>query len=210
MHVTNFMWFCRSSFSDFFHGKTVLDIGAGDIHGNNRSLFTDCEYHGNDVVCAPNVTMVCRTKNLAFPDAYFHTIISTECFEHDPEYQESIRNACRMLEPGGLFAFTCASTHRPEHGTRRTSPSDSFGTMADMADMQDYYKNLTIEDVQECVDLDEVFMAWRSYYHPYFCDLYFWGIKKTRGSEPVDILLPFPYNHHDSTVIETGKNIHEK
>ena len=35
---------------------------------------------------ARNVTIVSKTKDLPFEDASFDTIVSTECFEHDPEY----------------------------------------------------------------------------------------------------------------------------
>ena len=79
----------------------------------------------------------------------FDTIISTECFEHDPEYRESLLKICEMLKPDGLFVFTCASTGRPEHGTRRTSQQDSYGSIAELEDMQDYYRNLTIEERQK-------------------------------------------------------------
>lgn len=44
----------------------------------------------------------------------FDTIISTECFEHDPEYSESLNKIYKMLKPDGLFCFTCASTNRME------------------------------------------------------------------------------------------------
>ena len=39
-----------------------------------------------------------------------------------------------MLKKDGLFFFTCASTGRPEHGTRRTSPQDSYGTIGKLED----------------------------------------------------------------------------
>lgn len=196
-----FMLFCRDSFPEWFQHKTVLDMGSGDINGNNRSLFDQCEYTGNDVIEAPNVTLVCRTKDLDFPDGYFHTIVSTECLEHDPEYLLSLRNACRMLSPGGLLALTCASTNRAEHGTRRSGDRDSYGTVGNIEDMRDYYKNLTIDDIKECVDLDHVFQAWRSYYHPGSCDLYFWGIKRPDNHSLRHHVVSYP------EAIETGKNL---
>ena len=45
-----------------------------------------------------------------------------------------------MLKPGGLFVFTCAGACRNEHGTRRTSPGESYGTIGNLEDMIDYYK----------------------------------------------------------------------
>lgn len=83
-----------------------------------------------------------------------------------------------MLKPNGLFCFTCASTGRAEHGTRRTTPNDSYGTIANISDMVDYYKNLTVEDLNEVLDLNNLFSSWDTYYEYNSKDLYFVGIKK--------------------------------
>jgi hypothetical protein len=189
----DFTLFVKAAFPDSFRGgKRVLDVGAGDINGNNRFLFDECEYDGNDVVAAPNVTVVARTKDLPFADATFDTIISTECFEHDPEYADSFRTIYRLLKPNGLFCFSCASTGRREHGTRRTSPHDSYGTVAQLEDMSDYYKNLTIRDVAAVVHLETVFSSWRSFYNSHSCDLYFYGFKK--GPSPLPPPSPVPFD----------------
>ncbi len=189
-----FIEFVKSILAEYFRDKRVLDVGSGDINGNNRFLFENCEYNGNDVTEAKNVTIVSRTKDLPFGKDSFDTIISTECFEHDPEYRESLLKICEMLKPDGLFVFTCASTGRPEHGTRRTSQQDSYGSIAELEDMQDYYRNLTIEDVKEILDLDDIFSNWDSYYQTKSKDLYFVGIKKGK-KEPVAFV---PFEAHPS------------
>jgi SAM-dependent methyltransferase len=173
----HFTQYVKSILPEYFTSKYVLDVGSGDINGNNRFLFDDCTYKGNDVIAAPNVDIVAKTKDLPFK-SFFDTIISTECFEHDPEYKESFLNIYEMLKPNGLFCFTCASTGRPEHGTRRTSPLDSYGTIGGLEDMSDYYKNLTVHDLNEVLPLNEKFSEWRSYYNGFSKDLYFWGIKR--------------------------------
>lgn len=182
-----FTKFVKRILKDYFINKIVLDVGSGDINGNNRYLFEHCEYHGNDVIDAPNVTVISKTKDLPFPNNYFDTIISTECFEHDPEYKESFIKIYNMLKPNGLFIFTCASTGREEHGTRRTSPESSYGTRASFEDMQDYYKNLTIQDLHDVVNVQESFSSWESYYNGESHDLYFVGIKK--GHDENDDIL---------------------
>ena len=174
----DFTLFVKQLLSGFFIGKRVLDVGSGDINGNNRFLFENCEYHGNDVIQANNVTIVSKTKDLPFEQNTFDTIISTECFEHDPEYKESLIKIYNMLKPDGLFCFTCASTGRHEHGTRRTSPHDSYGTLGNLEDMVDYYKNLTEIDLNEVLPLNDLFSVWDTYYHTEAKDLYFVGIKK--------------------------------
>lgn len=173
-----FTLFVKKIFSFFFINKRVLDVGSGDINGNNRFLFENCEYDGNDVIQAKNVTIVSKTKDLLFEDNTFDTIVSTECFEHDPEYKQSFIKIYKMLKPDGLFFFTCASTGRSEHGTRRTNPADSYGTIGNLEDMSDYYKNLTEIDLNEVLNLDKLFSVWDTYYNSETNDLYFIGIKK--------------------------------
>jgi SAM-dependent methyltransferase len=200
----DFTLFVKSIFSSYFINKCVLDVGSGDINGNNRFLFENCEYHGNDVIQAKNVTIVSRTKDLPFGANTFDTIISTECFEHDPEYKESFKKIYEMLKPGGLFFFTCASTGRQEHGTRRTTSCDSYGTLGNIEDMSDYYKNLTEIDLNDVLPLNILFSTWDTYFHDEAKDLYFVGIKKTESELVVNNTLK---KYTVYRVINTTSNI---
>ena len=197
----DFTLFVKQILNNFFIEKRVLDVGSGDINGNNLFLFENCEYDGNDVIQAYNLTIVSKTKDLPFENNTFDTIISTECFEHDPEYKESFVKIYNMLKPDGLFFFTCASTNRPEHGTRRTSPQDSYGTIGNLQDMSDYYKNLTEIDLNEALSLNNLFSVWDTYYNNMSKDLYFVGIKK--GNYTFNSLEKYVNNH----VIITSSNI---
>jgi SAM-dependent methyltransferase len=180
MHVQarDFTVFVKKILGNYFINKRVLDVGSGDINGNNRFLFENCEYDGNDVIQTNNVTIVSKTKDLPFTDNTFDTIISTECFEHDPEYKESFIKIYNMLKPDGMFCFTCASTGRREHGTKRTTPRDSYGTIGNLPDMSNYYKNLTETDLNDVLSLNALFSVWDTYYNNESKDLYFVGIKK--------------------------------
>ena len=178
----HFTIFVKSIVKDYFINKNVLDVGSGDINGNNCFLFENCKYEGNDVISAPNVTIVSKTKDLPFTDNTFDTIVSTECFEHDPEYKDSFIKIYKMLKPDGLFFFTCASTGRGEHGTRRTSPNASYGTLGKLEDMIDYYRNLTEIDLNNILKLNELFSVWDTYYNEKSHDLYFIGIKKGQNT----------------------------
>jgi len=201
----NFTLFVKGILPDFFKNKRSLIIGSGDINGNNRFLFEECQYDGNDVIKAPNVTVVSKTGALQFADNTFDTIISTECFEHDPEYKLSWKKAYAMLKPGGLFCFTCASINRGEHGTRRTTPGCSYGTVGGLEDMSDYYKNLTEKDLHEVLDLTSSFNVWNTYYNSISCDLYFVGIKKAE----INIYKsPLPI-YSENGVIETSTYIND-
>lgn len=171
--------FCNSikqKLPSFFQNKKVLEIGSGDINGNNNYLFIDCHMIRLDVFEGPNVDLVSFAHELKFVDNYFDTIISTECLEHDRYYDKTLLNALRMLRGGGLFLFTCATTGRPEHGTRRSKPYQVFTTRLD--NLPDYYKNITEQDVRAIIDIDKEFIEYEFSVDTGHCDLFFWGIKR--------------------------------
>lgn len=208
----SFLLFVKSILGEYFISKKVLDVGSGDINGNNRYLFKNCMYQGNDVTKGPNVTIVSKTKDLDFSEEIFDTIISTECFQLDPTYSESFKKIYSILKPNGLFLFTCASTNRPEHGTRSKHPNCSFGTLANIDNMGDYYKNLTIEDLNSVLDLNTLFSVWNSYYNFESHDLYFLGIKKDKNNltlvkELTEYSSPYVINTTDK-IINYGSTFH--
>ena len=162
---------------NLFENKNVLDVGSLDINGNNRFLFTNCTYCGIDIGNGPNVDIVSLSHEFQAPDETYDVIVSTECFEHDMHYKKSLINIVRILKKGGLFLFTCATTDRPEHGTRRTSPGNAPLLMSHL-EWSDYYKNLTEQDIREVIDVDLIFDKYYFEVNNQAHDLYFWGIKK--------------------------------
>ena len=119
----DFFELVKNKFPKHFTNVRVLDIGSLDINGNTRRLLKQPYYYiGLDLDKGPNVDVVCPA-HLYDSGFQFDNIMSGECFEHDMFYETSLQNIIRLLKPGGLFVFTCASTDRPEHGTLRTSPT---------------------------------------------------------------------------------------
>ena len=168
----------RNNHPEYFKNKKVLDIGSLDINGNNRFLFTDCEYTGLDVGEGPNVDVISIGHLFEGPDEYYDTIISTEVFEHDMFYEDTIKNIMRMLKPNGMFIFTCASTGRAEHGTRNSDGSDAAPLLIQVSEKwSDYYKNLTQEDIIKIDGFKRTFPDGKFEYQPEGCDLYFYGVK---------------------------------
>jgi SAM-dependent methyltransferase len=176
--------FCRrilEKYPEHFRNKRVLDIGSLDINGNNRFLFTDCEYTGLDVGEGPNVDIVSVGHLYDAPDESFDTIISTEVFEHDMFYEQTIKNIIRMLKPGGAFLFTCASEGRPEHGTRKSDGSYAAPLLIQISESwSDYYKNITEKDVRNISEFETTFKECLFEYNPNPGDLYFFGVKKAK------------------------------
>lgn len=159
----------RLKFPEYFKNKDVLDCGSLDINGNNRYLFTNCNYTGVDIVDGDNVDIVSMIHEYK-PNRGYNTIISTECFEHDKYYKESILNIISLLRRGGLFLFTCATNGRKPHGTISSRPEDSPLT-------NNYYKNLEKKDILDITDFNSTFKAYSFSTNKDHYDLQFWGIK---------------------------------
>lgn len=163
---------------EYFKDKKVLDVGSLDVNGNNRYLFENCEYTGLDISEGKNVDVVCLAHKFDAPDCYFDTIISTECFEHDPYFALSLQNIVRLLKSDGLFLFTCATEGRKEHGTSKNEIWASPLT-AVTEGFKDYYKNLTEEDIRTAIDIDKHFSKFEFEVNEESKDLYFYGVRKS-------------------------------
>jgi SAM-dependent methyltransferase len=171
---------------EYFENKKVLDIGSFDVNGNNRFLFKDCDFIGLDIGEGDGVDVVCPAQEYNVPDETFDTIISCECWEHNPFYKESIQNAVRILKNGGLFFFTCATIGREVHGVsyleeQCSSQYDNWKTLPNVEKENwdnDYYKNVTEDDIRSFIDADNIFSSYEFEIEENHCDLYFWGIKK--------------------------------
>jgi SAM-dependent methyltransferase len=154
--------------------KKVLDIGSLEINGGPHRLLKAQEYIGVDIASGPNISLVSAGEEVSLPTGYFDASISSECFEHNPNWRATLHNMIRMTKNGGAVVFSCASTYRPEHGTSR---SDG-GRAAPLAVQsgKEYYRNVTRRDVVRCLDaslFDRRFL-FRNYVSK---DLYFIGLK---------------------------------
>jgi len=176
------MDFCkriRTKYPLYFEETSVLDVGSLDINGNNQYLFKNCTYIGLDLAEGDNVDIVCPTHLFEAPDGFYGFIISTECFEHDYYWKESVFNIIRLLKSGGAFLFTCASEGRPEHGTERTDGHFSAPFLKDLNNnWKNYYKNLSETDFLSLDGFTDAFDFYEFEYNPNPGDLYFFGVKK--------------------------------
>ena len=165
----------RNKYPEYFQDKKVLDCGSLDINGNNRYLFSEGTYTGVDVGAGKNVDIVSPVHELDLESDSFTFVISTEMLEHDMHYAKSLQNMARMLKPGSMLLFTCATTGRPEHGTRRTTPGDAPLLEGEWSD---YYKNLTEDDIRAIPGFIEAFETYYFEVNTAHKDLMFYGIKK--------------------------------
>ena len=176
----------KDRFPEAFKNKKVLDIGSYDLNGTNAYLFDDSEVVGLDIAAGPGVDIVCEGQKYDAPDGSYDVIASSECWEHNPYYKETIQNAIRMLKEGGFFLFACATTGRPVHGLGsqqeemlKTDPTWTVMPSARLDNWTtEYYYNVTEEDVRDAIDVDEIFSSYEFVIEKNHCDLYFWGFKK--------------------------------
>lgn len=165
-----YMLSVKERFPERFKNCRVLDIGSLDLNGNNRYLFKDYKYLGVDIGIGKNVDLVCYGHKVVDHEG-FDIVISTECLEHDMFWEETLKNMFNLTKKNGLILLSCATTGRPEHGTIATSPTDSPFT-------NNYYKNLTVNDISNAINLHDLKQyEFKTTTSP-SCDLYFWGIKK--------------------------------
>lgn len=201
MHVEakQFLESIAEKFPDYFENKRVIDIGAGDVNGNNRYLFKNCEYVGVDVLPVPNVDIVSKTKDLPEFLGQFDTVISSECFEHDMQIYDSLHRILRLLKPGGLFVATCAGIGRAEHGTKRTCPYDSYSALLDDSEWYpNYYQNLSMDDITKMIPLEKYFDKIYFEINKQAKDLYFYGFRNNNTNYQEASLVDTIFNKHDT------------
>lgn len=174
--VLHFVYETKNLFPEYFNNARVLEIGSRKVQDQPtiRCHFSNCDYVGVDISEGNCVDVVAKGHEYD-SDQLFDTVISCECFEHDPFYEKTVSNMIRLLRPNGMLIFTCASTGRPEHGTRRSSPGSSPAT-AEIEGWQDYYKNLTESDFK---GIPAIVKMKGSYWvsNESTCDLYYRGWK---------------------------------
>lgn len=150
-----------------FKDCRVLEVGSRYINGTVRTFFERCNYTGLDLAPGPLVDKVCHVADYPQHPDKSDTVVSCEALEHDSRWTESLRAMRDILRPGGLLVITCAGPGRAEHGTKRTSPSDSPATT-------DYYGNVD-EDMFWSAIKKTDFSDWRIKVAD--GDLQFWGVK---------------------------------
>lgn len=180
---------CVDANRELVHGASVLEVGSYDVNGSVRRLFAAADrYLGVDLVQGPGVDVVVAGKDYNSSDGSFDVTLSGECFEHDEDWRETFAAMVRLTRPGGLVVFTCASRGRIEHGTRRTTASESPGTQALGSD---YYRNVLPIEVA-ALPLEAWFEESAMHFAPGPADLYFCGIRAGECGVKLGGRLPDP------------------
>tara|TARA_Y100000817_G_C16778692_1_gene509540 strand:+ start:214 stop:747 length:534 start_codon:yes stop_codon:yes gene_type:complete len=161
-------------FPHHFRYRKVLEVGSLDINGTVRIFFDNCDYTGLDLGEGKGVDLIEEGQNYDAPDETYDTVLSTECFEHNPYWKETFLNMIRLCKKNGLVFFTCATDGNPEHGTVNRLPGDAPLVIEKG---WNYYKNLNKHDFN-IFPLDDLFLTFSFSNNIIAHDLYFFGIKK--------------------------------
>ena len=147
--ILHFVYETEVLYPKYFNNARVLEIGSAKIglQPSVRCRFHDCDYTGVDIWENSCVDVISKGHEYD-SDKLFDTVCSFECFEHDMFWDLTLTNMIRLLRPGGLLIFSCATTGRPEHGTRSTDVIASPGT-SELEGWQDYYRNLNETDFRK-------------------------------------------------------------
>lgn len=163
----------KQEFPGYFESTKVLEIGSLDINGSIRPFFKDADYTGIDIADGPGVDVVCQGQEFRSPLGGFDVVISCEAMEHNPHWRATFQNMINLTRPGGLLIMTCATSGRPEHGTRASEPQSSPLTVA--SDW-DYYENRVAADFASLYGA-EAFSTFQFFVRRDCSDLYFIGFR---------------------------------
>ena len=95
-------------------GRT-LEIGAADVNGSVRDLFTD--YVGTDMRPAPGVDLVVNAHDLLhfFSPGSFDTIVCLETLEHDDAFWVTVQVIRTLLQPLGHLILSAPAIGYGQH-----------------------------------------------------------------------------------------------
>lgn len=173
-----FIFAVRNTLPYYFNRVSVLEVGSYNVNGSIKPIFfLPSRYVGIDLIEGPGVDVVCRGEDYKGGEP-FDTVISTECFEHAPQFLDIFKNMIANCRDDGVVLFTCATEGRPEHGTSRTSAYDSPGTVKTGSE---HYRNVVAADFPKDL-LESAFHDHCFFINDITHDLYFLGI---RPSDPL-------------------------
>lgn len=147
----------------------VLEVGSYDVNGSIRKFFSKAHYCGLDLVNGPGVDIVYDGEQLNFDESSFDIAISCEVFEHNPYWKITLEEMYRVVKPSGYIVITAASKGRQEHGTKRTNPLSSPGSLENN---WSYYKNIFKSDILEQTQSWDIDFSWIKY-NPISNDIYY-------------------------------------
>jgi SAM-dependent methyltransferase len=101
----------------------VLDMGCGNKPYLPLFAQKSTGYTGTDIAqsSAQCVDIICSCTDVPLPNEGFDTVFTTQVLEHVADHQQMLREAFRMLKPGGKIILTA-----PMYWEHHEEPYDFF------------------------------------------------------------------------------------
>ena len=101
----------------------ILEVGSYNINGSVRDFLRpfSLEYVGIDPNDGPNVDVVASGEEYVHA-GYFDVVVTTETFEHAPNWKTVVQKSYENLADGGVFIATMAGEGRPPHSALDEKP----------------------------------------------------------------------------------------
>ncbi len=115
MHTQAYRYVRRMVRSLYAPPRRVCELGSFDVNGSVRDLFPGAEYVGVDSRPGPGVDIAADAADWPGNGRPFDCVVCTEVLEHTPRAEEIVRNAFRLLDPGGVLIVTAAAPGREPH-----------------------------------------------------------------------------------------------
>lgn len=142
MHPEAFVWVTEHATDA---PVAVLDIGGRNINGGVRGLFPNAtRYTAVDIREGPGVDIVADAATWV-PDREYDVVVSTETFEHTPEWPSILSTAYKACKAGGKLILTMAGPGRAVHSAIDGGPSLHPG---------EYYGNVEPDDLERLLRAD--------------------------------------------------------
>lgn len=106
--------FVRERLAELSPPRNVVELGGLDFNGSVRGLFGDTQYCSVDLVPGKSVDVVADAAEFT-PSEPPDLVVCCEVLEHSPHADQIVRNAIRILAPGGVLLVTCATDPRAPH-----------------------------------------------------------------------------------------------
>lgn len=121
--------------------QNVVELGGLDFNGSIRDLFNQTRYLSVDLVPGKSVDVVADAAEFTPPEPP-DMVVCCEVLEHSPRADEIVRNAIRILAPGGVLLVTCATDPRAPH-----SAVDGNAVRSG-----EWYQNVELESLRAWLD----------------------------------------------------------
>jgi hypothetical protein len=193
--VRRFLKEAKEKYPEIFAAKKIIECGSMDINGSAREFFdTPDEYVGVDWRDGKGVDVVSLFhKYNKEPDGHFDVAVSSETFEHDPYWKDSLKKMLDKICIGGSLIISCGGPNRHHHQFQ-ASPQEN------------YYENRTLDELRGFILENSMFKHIDSKYSRGKDDIYIVCLCKTRddGFPTEHIFSQFTGERGFKNVVEIG------